>query len=63
MTRNQMQWLKGLGLGMAAGIMAGATAGVAATCCMKRRKHGFKYNMGKALQSMGELVDNMSGMF
>ena len=63
MSRSDMHFLKGIGLGVAAGMVAGAVAGITASCCMKRRRHGFKYNMGKALQNMGELMDNMTGMF
>lgn len=63
MTRGSMNFLKGMGFGVAAGMAVGAIVSATMCCCMKRRRHGFKYNMGKALHNMGELVDSMTGMF
>lgn len=59
MTRSSMKFIKGVGIGMA----AGCAAGVAGVCYMKRHKKGMKRNVSKALRNMSELVENVNGMF
>jgi len=58
-SHSMMKFLKGMGLG----LMAGAAAGVAGCCYIKRHRKGFKRNMSRALRNMSELVDSMNGMF
>ncbi len=59
MTRSGMKFIKGMGLG----LLAGTAAGITMCCCLKSHKRGFKRRMSRALRNMGELVDNVNGMF
>ncbi|MBQ3069781.1 MAG: hypothetical protein IJD01_07540 [Clostridia bacterium] len=59
MTRSSMKFLKGMGLGLAAGCVAGITG----VCYMKRHRKGMKRNVSKALRNMSELVDSVNHMF
>jgi gas vesicle protein len=47
---NNMSFLKGMGVGMVVGSMVGMVA-------MPRKK---KFSMGKALKSMGDVVENVT---
>ena len=49
-------FMKGMGMGVA----LGCTAGIVGTCYMKRSKKGLKYTAGKALHSIGDLLENMT---
>lgn len=51
--------VKGLCVGIAAGMVAGAVG----MCYLQQNKRGFKRHMGRALRNMGDLVDNVTGMF
>lgn len=53
------QFMKGMGMGVA----LGCTAGVVGTCYMKKNKKGVKHNAGKALHSIGDLLENVTDMF
>ncbi len=53
-----MNFVKGVGMGMAVGAIAGAVG----QSMMHKNKRGIKKNVGKALRNMGELVDNVTGM-
>ena len=58
MTKGVMGFMKGVGMGVAVGCIAGAVG--------SRAMHGkksLKKNVGKALRNVGELVDNVTGMF
>ena len=58
MTKGVMGFMKGVGMGVAVGCIAGAVG--------SRAMHGkksLKKNVGKALRNVGELVDNVPGMF
>ena len=48
---NNMSFAKGMGLGLAVGSMVGMIAA-------PRKK---KFDLGKALKSMGDVVDNVAG--
>ena len=48
---NNMSFVKGMGIGLMVGSMVGMMAS-------PRKK---KFNMGKALKSMGDVVDNVAG--
>ena len=52
-------FMKGMGLG----VMAGCTLGAVGTCCMQKNKKGIKRNAGKALHSIGDLLENITDMF
>ncbi len=54
-----MRFVRGMGLG----LLAGMAAGVTACCCIKRHKRWFKRRMSRALRNMSELVDSVNGMF
>ena len=47
---NNMSFIKGMGVGLMVGSMVGMMA-------MPRKK---KFNIGKALMSMGDVVDNVA---
>ncbi len=47
---NNMSFIKGMGVGLMVGSMVGMMA-------MPRKK---KFNIGKALKSMGDVVDNVA---
>ncbi len=59
MTRSGIRFLKGMGLGLA----AGCAVGVMGVCYMKRHRKGMKRNVSKALRNMSELVDSVNHMF
>ncbi|MBQ1204188.1 MAG: hypothetical protein II363_03790 [Clostridia bacterium] len=59
MRKNIGQFMKGMGMGVA----LGCTAGVVGTCYMKKNKKGVKHNAGKALHSIGDLLENVTDMF
>ena len=48
---NNMAFVKGMGVGLMVGSMVGMVAS-------PRKK---KFNIGKALKSMGDVVDNVAG--
>ncbi len=52
-------FLKGMGLG----VVVGCTAGAMGACYMKKHKKGIKHNAGKAIHSIGDLLDNVTDMF
>lgn len=54
-----MSFVKGAGIG----IMMGSVAGMAGYGYMQTHKKGMKKNVSKALRNMGDLVDNVTGMF
>ncbi len=54
-----MKFIKGLGMGM----LAGGVAGMLGCCYLKRHKKSMKKSMSRALRNMSELVDNVNGMF
>ena len=45
------------------GMALGATAGVMGTCYAQKNKKGIKHNAGKALHSIGDLLENVTDMF
>jgi len=51
--------MKGVGIGM----VLGCAVGVAGTCYIKKNKKGIKKNAGKALHSIGDLLENVTDMF
>lgn len=59
MSKSCMKFIKGLGVGMA----AGCAAGIVGCAYWKTHKRGFKKNMSRALRNMSELVENVNGMF
>ncbi len=52
-------FMKGIGAGVAVGCVAGALGSM----YMRNNKKGMKKNIGKALRNVGNLVDNVTGMF
>ncbi len=59
MNKTMGDFMKGVGMGMA----LGATAGVMGTCYAQKNKKGIKHNAGKALHSIGDLLENVTDMF
>ena len=59
MTKNVMGFVRGLGVGIA----VGSVAGIMSRRMMPQHKKGVKDHVGKALRNVGELVDNVSQMF
>lgn len=59
MTKGVMGFVKGAGMGIAVGCIAGAIG----SSYMHTNKKGIKKNVGKALRSVGDLMDNVTGMF
>ena len=59
MTRSMEHYLKGMGLG----VMVGCIAGVTGACMLKKSKKGLKANAGRALHSIGDLLENVTDMF
>ncbi len=45
------------------GLVVGGAAGVIGTCYVKKNKKGIKHNAGKALHSIGDLLENVTDMF
>lgn len=54
-----MGFVKGIGMGLAVGCIAGGVGSM----YMQSHKKGLKRNVGKALRNVSELVDNVTGMF
>ena len=54
-----MGFMKGIGMGLAVGCVAGAVG----STYMHSNKKGLKKNVGKALRNVGDLMDNVTGMF
>lgn len=52
-------FMKGMGMGVA----IGCTAGIVGTCYATKNKKGIKHNAGKALHSIGDLLENVTDMF
>ncbi len=59
MAKNSMGFLKGIGMGVAVGSIAGAIG----YGYVQHNKKGIKRNVGKALHNVSELVDNVNSMF
>ncbi len=59
MRKSFCNFMKGMGLG----VIVGCSAGVVGTCYVKKTKKGFKRNANKALQSIGDLLENITDMF
>lgn len=59
MNKSMGDFMKGMGMGVA----VGCTAGILGTCYMKKNKKGLKYNAGKAIHSIGDLLENVTDMF
>ncbi len=54
-----MKMVKGVGIGMAIGCVAGAVG----SYYLYDNRKGIKKNMGKALRSVGDLVDDVTSFF
>ena len=59
MSRGIMKFVKGMGLGVVVGCVAGAVGNQ----YMHSGKKGLKKNVNKALKNMSELVEEVSDMF
>ncbi len=59
MNKTMGDFMKGMGMGVA----LGCTAGIVGTCYMKKNKKGLKHNAGKAMHSIGDLLENVTDMF
>lgn len=59
MSRGIMKFVKGMGVG----LMVGCVAGAVGNQYMHSGKKGLKKNVNKALKNMSELVDEVSQMF
>ncbi len=59
MKRSFCGLLKGIGIGMVIGSMAGT----AASCYMHGHRKGIKKNVGRALRTVGDLSDSVMSMF
>ncbi len=59
MSSGVMKFVKGMGLGIVVGCMAGAVGNQ----YMHSGKKGLKKNVGKALKNMSQLVEEVSDMF
>ena len=59
MTKGVMGFVKGVGMGLAVGCVAGAVGNT----YMHSNKKGIKKNVGKALRNVGDLMDNVTSMF
>ncbi len=59
MNKTMGDFMKGMGMGVA----LGCTAGIVGTCYMKKNKKGLKHNAGKAIHSIGDLLENVTDMF
>lgn len=59
MSKSMGDFMKGMGMGVA----VGCTAGILGTCYMKKNKKGLKHNAGKAIHSIGDLLENVTDMF
>lgn len=56
---SMMSFVKGAGMG----ILMGSVVGMVGYSYMQSHKKGLKRNISKTLRNMGDLVDNVSGMF
>lgn len=54
-----MKFVKGMGIG----VLVGCVAGAVGNQYMHSGKKGFKKSMGKALKNVSELVEEVSDMF
>ena len=45
------------------GMLAGMAAAAIGLWCLKNNRRGIRKNIGKALHSIGNLVDNVTNMF
>ena len=59
MNRGVSGFMKGIGMGIAGRCVPGAMG----NRYMKSNKKGLKKNVGRALRNVGDLVDNVTGMF
>lgn len=59
MTKGVMGFVKGAGMGIALGCVVGAVG----SSYMRHNKKGIKKNVGKALHSVGDLMENVTSMF
>ncbi|MCI8554546.1 MAG: hypothetical protein HFJ80_06335 [Clostridiales bacterium] len=59
MTKGVMGFVKGAGMGIAVGCIAGAMG----SAYMRSSKKGLKKNVGKALRNVGDFMDNVTNMF
>lgn len=58
-SKNIGEFMKGMGLGVAVGGVLG-TVGV---YCVQKNKKGLKHNAGKAMHSIGDLLEHVTDMF
>ncbi len=49
--------------GFGIGVMAGFIAGAVGMCYAQQHKRGLKRNVGRALRNVGDLMDNVTNMF
>lgn len=59
MSRSVTGFMRGIGIGVAVGGVAGAIGSI----YMRNNKKGLKKNIGKALRNVGDLMDDVTGMF
>ena len=61
MKSNVGDFMKGMGMGMA----LGCTAGIVGLNYLKKNvnKKGIKHNAGRAMHTIGDLLDNVTDMF
>lgn len=59
MAKGLMNFVKGMGIGLAVGCMAGAVGNQ----YMHSGRKGIKKNLGKALKNMSSLVEEVGEMF
>lgn len=59
MAKGWMKMVRGIGIGMALGCMAGAVG----SYYLYDNRKGIKKNMGRALRSVGDLVDDVTNFF
>lgn len=59
MSKRVVGFMRGVGIGVAAGCVAGAFGSM----YVNSNKKGLKKNIGKALRNVGDLMDDVTGMF
>ena len=59
MSKGFMKFMRGMGIGLAVGCVAGAVGNQ----YMHSGKKGLKKNLGKALKNMSDLVEEVGDMF